>query len=521
MMAGVVTRAAAIAASLTPLSSFLLPSARAFSSPSPTYSKIASATSLISPITGEPTSILRPIQDANDDDDDVPIRKKKTLVVFLPQLGEFDSFEYCEQLLAAQTSLQSHDIDLQLVGIGDVSSAERFCSFSGIDVRSLCLDPAARLYRELELYPGPELSLPDDDLVSDGLLKFFLKQLPGGIPEDTRRLRPVATAWWNYLAMCAGIGAPGTLREILRGYLGDRSAPERFREDDVVVVGGKSDDRAFLVIGPGVGPVKLGPFRYTQWFADERGYTRPVELATVRLKNMVEVLTNWDVYVADPSMIAQRGGTFLFDEHGNELYSYRSKGVLTYSETMPRPLMFLAPYIGEKVARNPLGLLDTGGGEYKRGRGGLKPAGKIMGLLSEVFKFENRWQAKLLGAEEEDRRRARKSIGETVTKNNVVIYTYKLSPFSFEAQGVLDEIGVDYENIEVGLEWFFLDKEKRVLRAELLEMTGQSSLPHVFINGEHVGGLFTGSADGKYPGLAGLKESGQLMTMVAQGHVAS
>ena len=39
------------------------------------------------------------------------------------------------------------------------------------------------------------------------------------------------------LAMCAGIGAPGTLREILRGYFGDKKAPERFRDDDVVKAG--------------------------------------------------------------------------------------------------------------------------------------------------------------------------------------------------------------------------------------------------------------------------------------------
>ena len=44
--------------------------------------------------------------------------------------------------------------------------------------------------------------------------------------------------------MCAGIGAPGTLREILRGYFGDKNAPERFRDDDVVKAG-------FVTIGPG------------------------------------------------------------------------------------------------------------------------------------------------------------------------------------------------------------------------------------------------------------------------------
>ncbi len=44
--------------------------------------------------------------------------------------------------------------------------------------------------------------------------------------------------------MCARIGAPGTLREILRGYSGDKNAPERFQDDDVVKAG-------FITIGLG------------------------------------------------------------------------------------------------------------------------------------------------------------------------------------------------------------------------------------------------------------------------------
>lgn len=339
------------------------------------------------------------------------------------------------------------------------------------------------------------------------VIKFFLRQLPGGIPSDEEQLRPVGTAWLNYMAMCAGLGAPGTLPEILRGYFGDKKAPERFRDDDIVKAG-------FITIGPGVGPTKIGPFAYQQWFSDEKGYQRPVELATVRLKNMVEVLTKWDIYVSNILTIPLRGATYLFDEDGNELYTYKSRGVLTYSETMPRPLTFLSPYIGEAVASNPLGLPDNGGGDLVRGRGILKPAGKLMKLLSILFKLENKLQAQLLGGEDADFAAARKNIEDTISNNKIVIYTYGLSPFSTETRAVLDEIGADYENIEVGLEWFLLDKEKSVLRAELLEITGQSSLPHVFIDGQHVGGLFTGTQDGKYPGLAGLKESGELQKMI-------
>ena len=308
--------------------------------------------------------------------------------------------------------------------------------------------------------------------------------------------------------MCAGIGAPGTLREILRGYFGDKKAPERFREDDVVEAG-------FVTIGPGVGPTKLGPLEYTQWFADERGYQRPVELATVRLKNMVEVLTKWDDYVSNPLTIPQRGGTFLFDGDGNELYSYRSRGILTYSDTMPRPLSFLAPYIGARVANNPLGLKDDGGGEWTRGRGVLKPLGKAMGFLSWPFRLENQLQARLLGAEESELAAAAESIEDTIADHRIVVYTYGWSPFSSEALRVLDEVGAKYHTVELGPEWFLLGKEQSAIRAALLDRTGQSSLPHVFLDGRHLGGLFTGTPDGSSPGLAGLRESGRLQEMIA------
>mmetsp|Transcript_2220 Transcript_2220/g.3492 ORF Transcript_2220/g.3492 Transcript_2220/m.3492 type:complete len:152 (+) Transcript_2220:1359-1814(+) len=151
---------------------------------------------------------------------------------------------------------------------------------------------------------------------------------------------------------------------------------------------------------------------------------------------------------------------------------------------MPRPLTFLSPYIGNEVSRNPLGLKDNGGGDLVRGRGVLKPAGKAMQFLSLLFKLENKLQAQVLGAEDADYAKARKDIEDRIASNKIVAYTYGLSPFSSETLAVLDEIGVDYESVEVGLEWFLLGKENSVLRAELLEMTGQSSLPHVFIGGQ-------------------------------------
>ena len=272
----------------------------------------------------------------------------RTLVVCLPQLGEFDSAEYAEQLVAVDGALARADIELRVVSIGDPKAAKRFCSFTGLDASKLHLAPNAKLHRALGLHAGPQWTTPS--FVPDSVCELLLSTLPGGAPSDPEMLRPWFDAWLNYLAMCAGIAAPGTLPEIFRGYVGDRTSPERLAPDAVVTAG-------FVTIGPGVGPVKIGPLEYTNGWAEESGYLRPVELATVRLRNMAEVLTNWDDYVSDPRHIAVRGATYLFDADGTALYEYKSRGVLTYSNTMARPLTFLAPYIGAP-ALNALGLGD-------------------------------------------------------------------------------------------------------------------------------------------------------------------
>jgi len=159
------------------------------------------------------------------------VKGKKSLVVVLPQLGEFDSSEYCEFLVAAEQSLIKNDIEYCVA----FTAARQFCDFTSLPPERLLLDLNGDIHRELGLHAGPGFDIPDS--ISDNVLKFMLDQLPGGAPKDETQIRVVAKSWLNYLAMCAGIGAPGTLREILRGYFGDMTAPERFRDDDVVNAG--------------------------------------------------------------------------------------------------------------------------------------------------------------------------------------------------------------------------------------------------------------------------------------------
>ena len=272
--------------------------------------------------------------------------KTKYLVVITPQLGDFDTWEYCEQLAACLPELRRNKIELRVIGIGDETSARRFSRVANFPLELLRVDPSGSLHRKLQVHGGPAWDIPS--FLPKSVLAWF-KDYVGASPDSDDTL--VARAWLNYMAMCAGIAAPNTLPEIIRGYLGDRNSPERLRPNDVVRVGEDA------IVIRGTTDVKLGPIEYQSLWKKEQGYLRPAELATVRLRGMVECLENFDEYVPDQTHVHLRGATFLFDRNGALLYEHRDTGVLAYSETMPRPLSYLEPIIGAK-ALNPLGLGD-------------------------------------------------------------------------------------------------------------------------------------------------------------------
>jgi len=106
---------------------------------------------------------------------------------------------------------------------------------------------------------------------------------------------------------------------------------------------------------------------------------------------------------------------------------------------------------------------------------------------------------------------AKISIKMEIESSAVVIYTYELSPFCNEAKTLLDNLQICYEEVSLGLEWIpgLIAEGGAGTRAALGELTGQTSLPHVFVGGESIGGLFSGN-----PGLIPLLEAGALLDMV-------
>ena len=78
--------------------------------------------------------------------------------------------------------------------------------------------------------------------------------------------------------------------------------------------------------------------------AGGNNFQRPFELATLRLRNMTEVLSNWNIYVPDAAYLTQRGGTFLFDADGKLLYEHRDRNILGFAANMSQPLSFIDRY---------------------------------------------------------------------------------------------------------------------------------------------------------------------------------
>ena len=68
---------------------------------------------------------------------------------------------------------------------------------------------------------------------------------------------------------------------------------------------------------------------------------RPFELATRRLMNMIEILSNWNIMFLILHSLTQRGATILLNEKDEVLYEFISESLLGYSSKMSAPLSFL------------------------------------------------------------------------------------------------------------------------------------------------------------------------------------
>ncbi len=223
--------------------------------------------------------------------------KKFKLIVLFGLLGDFDSFEYAINLKNFIDNHQDKNLDIFAIAIGNKNGKQKFCEFTGFREDNLIVVSDNQIHNNLKVSRGLDIGL-------------------GG--------------WINMLLMLSGINSLKTIKEVIRGYTGDRKSKQIYSEFDEI------DVLKFL---------KFSGNSFRQVFGD--GYLRPFELATFRLNNMNEIIQNWTDYILHEKYLPQRGASFLLNDKNQVIYRFFSNDVLGYSSNMRDPLGFLSDLIKE------------------------------------------------------------------------------------------------------------------------------------------------------------------------------
>ena len=222
-------------------------------------------------------------------------RKKYKLIIIFGLLGDFDSFEYAINLKNFIDNHEDKNLDIFAIAIGNQIGKEKFCKFTGFPAKNLIVVCDNKIHNDLEVSKGLDIGF-------------------GG--------------WINMLLMLSGVNSLRTIKEVIRGYTGDRKAKQIYSEFE------KIDILKFL---------KFSGNSFKQVFGE--GYLRPFELATFRLNNMNEIIQNWGDYILNEKYLPQRGATFFMDDQNQVVYKFFSSDVLGYSSNMRDPLGFLSDLI--------------------------------------------------------------------------------------------------------------------------------------------------------------------------------
>ncbi len=218
--------------------------------------------------------------------------KKYKLIILFGLLGDFDSFEYAINLTEFLDSNHNADLNIFALGIGNKIGKEKFCNFTGFPRENLEVVPDNKIHNDLKVSKGIDIGL-------------------GG--------------WINMLLMLSGVNSLKTIKEVIRGYTGDRNSNQIFSELDEINL---------------LNFLKFSGNSFKFAFGD--GYLRPFELATFRLKNMIEIIQNWEDYIFNDKFLPQRGASFILNNQNQVIYKYFSHDVLGYSSNMNNPLGFIS-----------------------------------------------------------------------------------------------------------------------------------------------------------------------------------
>lgn len=194
----------------------------------------------------------------------------KVVISFMTHFADLSSWELAQKWVKVIPTLEASGVKFIAVGLGSVTNAQEFARVLKFPTDRLYADPDGSAYRALGFSPG----------FGEGLeISPYAKLLP----------------------MLMGIGSPGTMQEVFRGYVGDQNSKPVF-----------DSPTPFDILGS--------------------GYQRPFELATLRLFNMMGIIPKWsDLSPAKTELLTQQGGTLILSGT-TVLYKHVDAGILKYTD---------------------------------------------------------------------------------------------------------------------------------------------------------------------------------------------
>lgn len=237
---------------------------------------------------------------------------KKTMLVLATYAADFNAIEYAQRLRYYMPELQKRGISK----IGFVLNCEPESAKALVDLVDLPSDVSE----------GFGVTLLVDPLGRAGRAFGVGK---GWRPDDAEM-----SPYVKLFGMLFGLGAWATLPAVIGGYIGNPFKAQPWIEDAMAVGQrkGRWPDMALVLDEGGSGDVVV-----TNKFTELPGVgtwpRRPLELATLRLQNMLDIsIKNWKELAPNEKslnagVLTQLGGCVVCDEGGSSLYEWKDPGI--------------------------------------------------------------------------------------------------------------------------------------------------------------------------------------------------
>jgi len=255
---------------------------------------------------------------SNSLENNINSMSSKTMLIFGTYAADFNAIEYAQRLRYYLPKLKDNGI----TRIGLILNCEA--------------EAAMKLMEAVDLQTDSNLNSDLDD--DDSVVKLFVDPLGNagrafGVGRGWKVDDNTISPFLKLFGMLFGLGAWATLPAVIGGYIGNPFYPQPWIEDALAIgqKKGRFPSNA-LELDKDSGEVIVNKFRELPIVGGwER---RPLELATLRLQNMIDIsIKNWNELVPtkdalDAGVLTQLGGCLVTDTKGtNTLFKWRDPGI--------------------------------------------------------------------------------------------------------------------------------------------------------------------------------------------------